>query len=92
MLISKFSHFFFALLASPALDIIFISMSTVMLNLSRFKQYPSYWFGFSWKHSAGIAVGPGWCARRKKEKQEDDAAYAEGTDGPSIMQSRLGEA
>ena len=53
-------------------DFIIISMSVVILNLSKFKQYPMYWIGFSWKYAAGLDnyVAEGWLTRRKKKMQE----------------------
>ena len=35
-------------------DIIMILMGVVILNLSKYKQYPMFWFGVSWKHSGGL--------------------------------------
>lgn len=34
-------------------DVVMILMSVVILNLSKFKQYPLFWVGMSWRNSGG---------------------------------------
>lgn len=63
-----------------------ILMSVVILNLSKFKQYPLFWVGMSWRNSGGYKQSWGRFSQRWDRTEQDiqHQSSSDMVDGQSV--------